>query len=143
MTYKCGVQPFAGPGGVPALGANLPALCAGNGDIKAKQYGVALAAPIGPGSIRASYTIAKDLAGVVGAAGGTTFSDTGAKEYNIGYEHRFSKRTNIGVGYAKIDNKNNAQFTWTGAPPSQNGFGNTPLFGSDVSTYFVSMTHRF
>jgi hypothetical protein len=25
----------------------------------------------------------------------------------------------------------------------QNGSSNTPLFGSDVSTFFVSMTHRF
>ncbi len=82
-------------------------------------------------------------------AAGAGISDTGAKEYNIGYEHRFSKRTNIGVGYAKIDNKQNAAFTWTGAPPNQYqspGTGlaaNTPLFGSDVSTFFLSMTHRF
>jgi len=73
----------------------------------------------------------------------TRITDTGVKQYNIGYEHRFSKRTNIGIGYAKIDNKANAQFTWTGAPPIQTGFSNTPLFGSDVSTFFVSMTHRF
>ena len=51
------------------------------------------------------------------------------------------------VGYAMIDNKANAQLTWTGAPPNQqqggNNPGNTPLFGSKVSTYFVTMTHRF
>jgi predicted porin len=70
-------------------------------------------------------------------------SNTGAKQYNIGYEHRFSKRTNVGVGYAKIDNKANANFTWSGSPPNQGGNSLTPLFGSDVSTFFVSMTHRF
>jgi predicted porin len=130
LTYKCGSQPF---GAQP----NLPALCAATGDIKVKQYGVAAAIPVGPGSIRASYSKATGMKGVV------TVGQTDAKEYNIGYEHRFSKRTNIGVGYAKIDNNQNAQFTWTGAPPVQNGFANTPLFGSDVSTFFVSMTHRF
>jgi len=131
MKYKCVTS---------AIG--LPAGCSGDGDIKAKQYAVALAVPVGPGSIRASYSVAKDLEGSVGAAG-VHLSDTGAKQYNVGYEHRFSKRTNVGIGYAKIDNKSNAQFTWTGAPPNQTGFSNTPLFGSDVSTFFVSMTHRF
>jgi predicted porin len=130
LTYKCGPQPFGG-------GALLPTLCAGTGDIKVKQYAIAAAIPVGPGSIRASYSKATGMTGVV------TVGQTDAKEYNIGYEHRFSKRTNVGIGYAKIDNNQNAQFTWTGAPPVQNGFSNTPLFGSDVSTFFVSMTHRF
>jgi predicted porin len=120
----------------------LAAGCSGDGDIKAKQYALALAVPIGPGSIRASYSVAKDMEGSIGAAG-VHLSDTGAKQYNVGYEHRFSKRTNVGIGYAKIDNKANAQFTWTGAPPRQSGDSNTPFFGSDVSTFFVSMTHRF
>jgi len=131
LTYKCGLQPFPAPAGA------LPALCAGTGDIKVKQYGIAAAVPIGPGSIRGSYSKATGMTGVV------TVGQTDAKEYNIGYEHRFSKRTNVGIGYAKIDNNQNAQFTWTGAPPAQQGFNNTPLFGSDVSTFFVSMTHRF
>ena len=113
------------------------------GDVKAKQYAVALAVPVGPGSIRASWSKAKDLEGT----GIGTLTDTGATQYNVGYEHRFSKRTNVGIGYAKIDNKSNAQFTWTGAPPNQSQSAaiptNTPLFGSDVSTFFISMTHRF
>ena len=108
------------------------------GEAKSKQFGVALAVPVGPGSIRASWSKAKDLTGP-----GIAISDTGATQYNLGYEHRFSKRTNVGVGYAKITNKDNAQFTWTGAPPNQQGFSNNPLFGSDVSTIFLSMTHRF
>jgi len=134
LTYKCGAQPF---GALPAL----PTLCSGAGDIKVKQYGIGAAIPVGPGSIRASYSKATGMKGVV------TVGQTDAKEYNIGYEHRFSKRTNIGIGYAKIDNNQNAQFTWTGAPPNQQQTAavpaNTPLFGSDVSTFFVSMTHRF
>jgi hypothetical protein len=169
--YKCGLLPFAGAtsftqnsAGAITFATNVsgparPTLCGDDGDIKAKQYGIALAVPVGPGSIRASYSVAKDLEGPVSASttfAGTTgahLSDTGAKQYNIGYEHRFSKRTNVGIGYAKIDNKANANFTWTGAPPNQTGSnngsganavpGNSPLFGSDVSTFFISMTHRF
>lgn len=145
MKYKCGdTGNLAGSGngqginGLPAGGPTSGGAClAGEGDVKAKQWGVALAVPVGPGSIRASYSKAKELESNVSRAG------TGAKQYNIGYEHRFSKRTNVGIGYAKIDNDAAAQFTWTGAPPVQNGSSNTPLAGSDPSTFFVSITHRF
>jgi len=148
MTYKCGIQPFTTAAGVSTNTLGGPG-CFGVGDVKARQYAVALAAPVGPGSIRASFSVAKDMTGggLTNAAGTASVTDTGAKEYNIGYEHRFSKRTNIGLGWAKIHNKTNAQFTWTGAPPNQAQTTavatNTPLFGSDVSTFFLSMTHRF
>ena len=77
------------------------------------------------------------------ACGVLTCTQTGATEYNVGYEHRFSKRTNVGIGYAKITNQDNAIVTWTGAPPNQGGASNNPFPGSDVSTFFLSMTHRF
>jgi predicted porin len=139
MKYKCvGSQPTA---------SGFSAACAEDGDIKAKQYGVALAVPVGPGSIRASYAVAKDMTGPIGAAGGgsaSRLSATGAKQYNVGYEHRFSKRSNVSVGYAKVDNKANAAFHWLGAtPPNQTGASTTPLFGSDPSVFFVSLLHRF
>jgi len=148
MTYKCR---FGTLGFATATGANTGA-CAGDGDVKVKNYAVALAVPVGPGSIRASYAISKDIEGPltnaanIGTSGvdnGTRITDTGVKQYNIGYEHRFSKRTNIGIGYAKIDNKANAAMAWTGMPPNQQGNANTTLYGSDVSTFFISMTHRF
>ncbi|MFN2644200.1 MAG: porin [Burkholderiales bacterium] len=109
-----------------------------SGDCKAKQYGIAAAVPVGPGSIKGSFSVAKDLEGGAGCAG-----DNGAKEFNIGYEHRFSKRTQVGVGYARIKNDPAAVFTWTGAPPTSDGASNTPLPGQDPSTWFVSITHRF
>lgn len=112
------------------------------GEVKAKQYAVALAVPVGPGSIKGSWSKAKELEGA-GCEPVMTCSQTGATEYNIGYEHRFSKRTNVGIGYAKVTNQDNAIFTWTGAPPNQGGSSNNPLPGADVSTFFVSMTHRF
>ena len=145
MTYKC---KFSSLGYATASGANT-GQCAEDGDVKVKNYAIALAVPVGPGSIRASYAISKDLEGPVAAAAGTgganaaRLDQTGVKQYNIGYEHRFSKRTNIGIGYAKIDNKANAALAWTGMPPNQQGNANTTVFGSDVSTFFISMTHRF
>jgi predicted porin len=152
MTYKCGgigttVGSFNSPtasfnGAAAAAGATSGGNClAGENDVKAKQYGIALAVPVGQGAIRASYAKAKDLQSDVSSA--TLRDKTGAKMYVVGYDHRFSKRTTVGVGYAKIDNDANAQFTWTGAPPTQGGVSNTPSTGSDPSTFYVSITHRF
>ena len=127
-------------------------------DCKTSNYGVALAIPVGQGNIRASYAKAKSITGTYNGAQSTTFANgscgpvvtaanqadqNGAKMYDIGYEHRFSKRTTVGVGYAAIKNDPAAVFTWTGAPPTSDGANNTPFAGQDPSTYFVSITHRF
>ena len=141
------------------------------GDCDAKQYGVGVAIPVGQGAIRASYAIAKDIKGEYvtatpinpGGFGATTcalvpaavvndVSDNGAKTWTIGYEHRFSKRSSVGFGYAAIENDPASVLTWTGAPTTQTGGGagiagqsvaNTPLPGSDPSTFFVNFLHRF
>lgn len=110
---------------------------AGGGDVDAEQYGIAIAIPIGQGAIRASYSEAKDMDRPTGAL------DDGAKEYTIGYDYRFSKRTTVGVGYAQIKNDTAAVFTWTGAPGNQSGTGLAPFPGSDPSAFFLSVIHRF
>jgi predicted porin len=133
------------------------------GECEAKQWGVALAIPVGSGVIRASYAVADDIEGpaFVGvavvpgaatgaptacggnAAGAAVAADNGAKQWNIGYDHRFSKRTTVGIGYAIIKNDAGAVFTWSGAPTSQGGQSVNPPAGSDPSAFFVSMIHRF
>ena len=139
MTYKCGGTGTTAGVFNPSVITNGTTCLAGEGDVKAKQWGLAVAVPVGMGSIRGSYSKASDLTSSAAAR-----ADTGAKEFNIGYEHRFSKRTNVGVGYAKIDNADRAAFTWTGAPSTANTTPfNLPPAGSDPSTYFVSITHRF
>lgn len=145
ITYKC--QRFnstAAQGGpIPAsatAGADLPTLCATEGDVKAKEWALAASVPVGLGAIKAFYAKMDDMTGAIGVG------QTGAKEWGLGYDHRFSKRTSVGVEYAKIDNHRNAQLTWTGMAPTQlaNGPGsNTPLFGSSVTWVFVGMVHRF
>ena len=123
------------------------------------------------GSIRASYSKAKAIDGTFGVpqarptgvlwgaqncntgasdGGGNVIGtttplagNTGAKQYNIGYQHRFSKRTDVGVGYAAIRNDPAASFTWAVLPPVQDGANLTPFAGSDPSMRFVSITHRF
>jgi predicted porin len=85
------------------------------GDCEAKQMGFAVAVPIGQGAIRGAFSIAKDIKGtfsgaVVNTAAGSTGScgatptaaapsdDNGAKQWNLGYDYRFSKRTTVGAG---------------------------------------------
>jgi predicted porin len=134
-------------------------------DCKATQYAAALAVPVGQGAIRASYSIAKDIEGTytgvvatpigggspTGSCGATPTAlapsgDNGAKQYNIGYDHRFSKRTTLGVGYSTIKNDAGAggnQFVWSGMSSTQNGVAVTAPLGSDISVIFVSIVHRF
>lgn len=109
----------------------------GTGDVDSTQWGIALAIPVGQGAIRGSYAVAEDLETPAGE------TDSGAKMWTLGYDYRFSKRTTVGVGYAIIKNDPLATFTWTGAPPRQDGSNNTPSPGSDPSTIFLSVIHRF
>jgi predicted porin len=116
------------------------------GDCDATQMGIGVAIPVGQGAIRGSYSQADDIEGTFAGAGtcgvaGT--GDNGAKQYNIGYDYRFSKRTTVGVGYAKIDNDAFAAFTWSGLSSANTGNAVTPPAGSDVEIFFVSMIHRF
>ncbi len=115
------------------------------GDVEAKQWGVGVAVPMGPGKIGASYAKAKKLTGAgTDAAEAAGTNDTGAKMWNLGYEWALSKRTALGFGIAKIDNGANQVFSWTAALPIQNGTtSGSVLAGTDVTNIFVSMRHSF
>jgi len=111
---------------------------AGFGDVKAKQWALSLAVPLGPGKIGASYARAKKLEGL-------PFDDTGAKMWNLGYEWALSKRTALGFGIAQIKNEANQGFTWsniTGGP--EGSAEKSPLpNGTNLRNIFVSMRHSF
>jgi predicted porin len=123
------------------------------GKCKGNNMGVALAFPIASGAIRGSWSKASDLndAGCFGngpaaspdSVGPGIAGDNGAVEMNIGYEHRFSKRTTVGFGYAAINNDKFGAHSWTGLPPNSQGAASTVGLGQDVSTFFVNMVHRF
>ena len=115
------------------------------GDMKAKEWGVGIAFPMGPGKIGASYAKAKKLTGAgVDASEAAGTNDTAAKMWNLGYEWALSKRTALGFGIAKIDNGANQAFSWTATLPAQNGWqsGAVPA-GVDITNIFVSMRHSF
>ena len=106
----------------------------------AKEWGVGLAVPLGPGKIGASYAKAKKLEG----AGAPGANDTGAKMWNLGYEWALSKRTALGFGIAKIDNGADQAFTWTNQLPNANGASQSSVQnGVDQTNIFVSIRHSF
>ena len=132
------------------------------GECEAKQWGVQAAIPLGQGAIRAAYSQADDIEGTfIGAADATAAigrptacggsaalgaagaADNGAKQWNVGYDYRFSKRTTVGFGYAQIKNDPAARFTWSGLSSAQNGQEVTPPAGADVSILFANILHRF
>ena len=149
LKYQCdstAPQQAAGYNGLGGGCANVGNMTAGSldiggidGEIKIRNWAIAVAVPLGQGAIRGSFAKASEI-----KVGGETFEDTGSKTWNIGYEHRFSKRTSVGVGYATIKNDDAAAMSWTGLPPNQGPTAvNGPHLGSDVSTWFFNMTHRF
>lgn len=141
MTYECSTSNggiFVNQG---AAWNGMVGSCVATGDVKAKNWAIAAAVPIGTGAIRGSYARAKalDNIGITNATG----PNTGSKVWNIGYEHRFSKRTNVGIGYAKIDNDADSANSWTGMPPNAGGVTPGNTLGQDSRTVFMSITHRF
>jgi predicted porin len=135
MTYKCGT--INGPPSPSS--APFSSCVATGGEVKAKQWGLAAAVPVFQGKVRGAYSRAADLSG----AGTAVANDTGASEWNLGYEHRYDPRTSVGVGYARINNKANSNFTWTGMAVQQNGILNNASPGSSVSWLFANVTFRF
>jgi predicted porin len=76
----------------------------------------------GPHHVAAHYSRAKDASGNAVVAGA---DQTGAKMWAAAYSYLFSKRTSLGLTYARLDNEANANY---------NFFTNTGALGSDAST---------
>ena len=122
----------------------------GGSECELVNTAVAVSFPIASGFIRGSWAKASDMndagcgpAGTAISPAGSFVGANGGTEVNFGYEHRFSKRTTIGIGYARIDNDALGTHSWTGLPPNSGGAANGPATGQDVSTFFLNMIHRF
>ena len=77
MTYDCGGRAIlTNCGAAPATG-----------EVKAKQWAVAVSVPVAGGAVKGSYSKQSALNGL------TTDVANGAKQWNLGYEHPLSERT--------------------------------------------------
>lgn len=75
------------------------------GQLKQKQTTLGVAAPVGPGTLKLAYVRADENA----AAG-----NDDANHWAIGYVYPMSKRTSVYGTYARISNKNGANFSVAG-----------------------------
>ncbi len=106
----------------------------------------------GPHGLRAAYSRAGDVTGGLATAvafgpamgqrplptaialGG--YSGTGASIASIRYVHMLSKRTELTLGYSRLDNKNNANYEIGGSTTTVNP-------GSDSNAIAFGMVHKF
>jgi predicted porin len=84
------------------------------GSLKRDLWGVGITAPVGPGTIYASWQQADDGDGgcTTRVGGFTCGSDTGASHYTISYTYPLSKRTITYVGYTGLDNDTRASYNY-------------------------------
>ena len=128
----------------------------GDQDVRHKAWQVAADWKIvGPHGLRGGYVKAKDTTGsaalapaaaAVGVAaqsgclGGTTCispfrGDNGADLWEIIYYYTFSKRTEVGIGYVRLDNDRQGRYSLGGLA--------TPANGSNQDAFAVHVRHTF
>jgi predicted porin len=92
--------------------------------------------PMGAGTVLFTYSKAGNT-----KTGSTTNANTGATLVSFGYDYALSKRTTVGVSYAKLDNKANAGYVLY----TQTALNGTPAngVGQDASQFYVGVRHAF
>ena len=95
---------------------------------------------MGNTKLYAKYGKLDDVSGA--AAGG---SQTGAKHWGLGASYSFSKRTNVNVFYAKVDNDANANYQFISYNGPGAGTNATPVsaVGADPTSFGVGVVHNF
>jgi predicted porin len=86
----------------------------------------------GANEVKVQYTKAGDM--------GNT-SNSGAKQWAVGLDHNFSKRTKLYAQYVKLNNDVNAQYGLNGAGTS--GLVNAKGVDADPSAWSFGMRHSF
>jgi len=96
---------------------------AAGGNVKRDLYGVSGTFNLGPGQLYAAWIHADDGKGSAAdgsqVAGLVKGNDTSADNYSISYTYPLSKRTLTYVGYVRVDNDENARYTFNINPLNQ------------------------
>ncbi len=109
---------------------------AGFVDTERTATSIPVTVPMGAGTALFTYTKAGNT-----KTGGVTNDNTGATLLSVGYDYAFSKRTTLGVSYAKLDNKSSAGY----ALYTQGSLGGTPnnAVGTDAGQFYLGLRHAF
>ncbi|MDO9361219.1 MAG: porin [Polaromonas sp.] len=106
---------------------------------KRRAWSIPVTVPLGAGTFLFTYTKARDLTGNALAAAAN--ANSGASLVSVGYDYALSKRTSLGVSYAKLNNQANAGYALYNQA-SQNGTPNNAV-GQDASQLYVGIRHAF
>lgn len=109
---------------------------AGFVDTKRTAWSVPVTVPMGAGTALLTYTKAGDH-----KTGSVTNADTGVTLLSVGYDYALSKRTTVGVSYARMSNERNAAY----ALYTQAALNGTPnnTAGQDPSQLYFGVRHSF
>ncbi|MDP2819104.1 MAG: porin [Polaromonas sp.] len=101
-----------------------------------RAFSIPVTVPLGAGTFLVTYTKAQQV-----KLNGTTTPNTGATMFSVGYDYALSKRTSVGVSYAKINNQSAAGYNlYTQA--ALNGTPNNAV-GQDPSQLYLGVRHAF
>ncbi len=106
---------------------------------KRRAWSIPVTVPMGAGTFLFTYTKARDLTGNALAAAAN--ANSGASLVSLGYDYALSKRTSLGVSYAKLNNQANAGYALYNQA-SQNGTPNNAV-GQDASQLYLGIRHAF
>lgn len=96
-------------------------------DKRVDLYSIGVKAPLGPGELRAAYTMYKDK----------KVSDADASRIAIGYGYRLSKRTELYAAFAHMTNDDNAK------RKLGSSLSHDPGVGKNVTGYEFGVRHNF
>lgn len=117
-TYDFGVVKLHGAYGDTKLENTVA-----NTEVKYRNYMIGASAPIGPGTIFASYS----------ANDNRSVDNADAKKFAISYSYDLSKRTNLYTGYSRTSNDNGSRIGLNAAAP----------VGESASIFNVGIRHKF
>ena len=111
-------------------------MTAAESETKRNVWSIPVTVPLGAGTFLFTYTKASDL-----KVNGTTLANSSSSLWSLGYDYSLSKRTSVGMSYAKLNNKANAGYALYGQG-SANGTPNNGI-GQDASQLYVGIRHAF
>ena len=115
---------------------NRGVIGAADTETRRRAWSIPVTVPMGAGTFLFTYTKARD-----GKLNGTTVAGTGANLVSVGYDYALSKRTSLGVSYAKLNNGSAGGYNlYTQA--ALNGTPNNAV-GQDASQLYLGVRHAF
>ena len=105
-------------------------------DFKRNAWYASVAHKMGSNTIKAAFTHAGDRKGDAG------ISDSGAKQYSIGFSHAFSKRTELYALYTTVRNDGAATYALAGGATGIAGVSASAA-GEDPRGISIGLSHKF